>query len=120
MKEKKSINIEIGQNIRYYRDAAGLTQETLAEMMGRGVKHVSAMERGAVGVSISTLKQISESLSIPVDFLIFGQPEIIKKQEREAEIQLLAIRLSRLSPRKYRVVKEIMNKLLEALAVDKE
>ena len=33
VKEKKPINIEIGQRIKQSREAAGLTQETFAEMV---------------------------------------------------------------------------------------
>ena len=51
MKEKKPINLEIGQNVKQIRENAGLTQERLAELIGLGVKHLSAIECGAVGVS---------------------------------------------------------------------
>ena len=63
MKEKKPINVEIGQNIKLSRESAGLTQETFAEMVGLGVKHISAIECGAVGVSLTTLKRICGVLS---------------------------------------------------------
>lgn len=56
MKEKKTINLEIGQNVKHIRENAGLTQERLAELIGLGVKHLSAIECGAVGVSLATLK----------------------------------------------------------------
>ena len=52
MKEKKQINLEIGQNVKRVRESTGLTQEHLAELIGLGVKHVSAIECGAVGVSL--------------------------------------------------------------------
>ena len=51
MKEKKPINLEIGQNVKQIRENAGLTQERLAELIGLGVKHLSAIECGAVGVA---------------------------------------------------------------------
>ena len=53
MKEKKTINLEIGQNVKHIRENAGLTQERLAELIGLGVKHLSAIECGAVGVSLA-------------------------------------------------------------------
>ena len=58
MKEKKPINLEIGKNVKQVRENAGLTQECLAELIGLGVKHLSAIECGAVGVSLATLKQL--------------------------------------------------------------
>ena len=67
MKEKKPINLEIGQNVKQIRENAGLTQERLAELIGLGVKHLSAIECGAVGVSLATLKQLCVLLSVPAD-----------------------------------------------------
>lgn len=116
MKAKKTINIEIGQNIKYYREAAGLTQEAFAEMLGLGVKHISAIECGAVGASITTLKQTSIILSVPVDYLFFGQ----NIEQPDAEIQLLQTRLSRLPKKKFKIVKEIIDKLLEAFNIDED
>lgn len=118
VKEKKQINIEIGQYVKRNREAAGLTQEMFAELIGLGVKHVSAIECGAVGVSLSTLRRMSEALSVPADVLLFGTPDKTEQQDRSSEIQMLYLRLSRLSPNKFRVVKEIIDKLLEAFAVE--
>ena len=67
MKEKKPINLEIGKNVKQVRENAGLTQECLAELIGLGVKHLSAIECGAVGVSLATLKQLCVLLSVPAD-----------------------------------------------------
>lgn len=38
MKEKKPINVEIGMRVQQAREAAGLTQERFAELIGLGVK----------------------------------------------------------------------------------
>lgn len=116
MQKKKPINIEIGQRLKYYREAAGLTQEAFAEMIGLGVKHISSMERGATGVSINTLINASKILAVPVDYFLFGQIDGIEKQKRENEVQLLITRLSRLPERKFKIVQEIINKVLEALS----
>ena len=118
MKEKKPINVEIGIRIKKYREAAGLTQEVFSELIGLGVKHVSAIECGAVGVSLSTLKQVSTVLSIPADVLLFGEVDEIEQQNRTSELQLLLARLSRLPSNKFNVVKDIVDKLLEAFAMD--
>lgn len=72
MKEKKQINLDIGQRIKSEREAAGFTQEHLAEMIGLGVKHISAIERGVVGISLTTLQKICTVLAISCDDLIFG------------------------------------------------
>ena len=118
MKEKKPINIEVGQFVKKYREEAGLTQEAFAELIGLGVKHVSAIECGAVGVSLSTLRRMSMVLSVPADFLLFGTADEVARQECVPELRLLFSRLSRLPPNKFRVVKDIIDKLLEALAIE--
>lgn len=118
MKDKKPINIEVGGRIKKYREAAGLTQEVFSELIGLGVKHVSSIERGVVGVSLSTLKRVSVVLSIPVDMLLFGEPNEVEQQKRASEIQLLISRLSRLPSKKFDLVKDIVDKLLEAFAVE--
>lgn len=118
MKEKKPVNIEIGQYVKQCREKAGLTQEAFAELIGLGVKHVSAIECGAVGVSLSTLRRMSKALSVPADFLLFGTADETERQGRSSELQTLFSRLSRLPPNKFRAVKDIMDKLLEALAME--
>lgn len=118
MKEKKQINIEVGQFVKQCREKAGLTQETFAELIGLGVKHVSAIECGAVGVSLPTLRRMSEALSVPADVLLFGSPDESEQQYRTSELQILCTRLSRLPPNKFRIVKDIVDKLLEAMAME--
>ena len=118
MKEKKAINVEVGSRIKKYREAAGLTQEVFSELIGLGVKHVSSIECGAVGVSLSTLKQVSTVLSIPADVLLFGEVDETERQYRTSELQLMFTRLSRLPSGKFNVVKDVVDRLLEAFATD--
>ena len=118
MKEKKPINIEVGQYVKQCREEAGLTQETFAELIGLGVKHVSAIECGTVGVSLPTLRRMSKVLSVPADILLFGPPDKTEQQERLFELQRLFSKLSRLPSNKFRVMKDIIDKLLEAFAIE--
>ena len=110
MKEKKDINIEIGGRIKKAREAAGLTQDRFAELIGMGTKNVSAIERGAVGVSLSAIQKICQVLSISSDDLLF-------EREAENDVQVLASRLRRLPPEKYDIASDILNKLFEAFAI---
>ena len=118
MKEKKPINIEIGQYVKQCREEAGLTQETFSELIGLGVKHISAIECGAVGVSLPTLRRMSKVLSVPADVLLFGPSDEAEHQSRTFELQRLFSRISRLPPNKFRVVKDIIDKLMEAMAIE--
>lgn len=118
VKEKKPINIEVGQYVKQCREEAGLTQETFAELIGLGVKHVSAIECGAVGVSLPTLRRMSMVLSVPADVLLFGTPNESELQDRTLELQRLSSRLSRLPTNKFQAVKGIIDKLIEAMAIE--
>lgn len=86
MKEKKDINIEIGNRIKKAREAAGLTQDRFAELIGMGTKNVSAIERGAVGVSLSSLQKICQVLSISGDDILFEK----KTRKRRADFSFTA------------------------------
>lgn len=57
MQKKKEINIEVGHRIQLSRERAGYTQEQFAELLDVGVQHVSNIERGAVGISLTALKK---------------------------------------------------------------
>ena len=115
MKEKKPINVEIGQNVKRVRESAGLTQESFAEMLGLGVKHVSAIECGAAGLSLATLQRICTVLSVPADMLLFGTTES-ESNERAAALSFITDRLSRLPDDRFWAVKEFLDKLLEVIS----
>lgn len=110
MKEKKQINVEIGQRIKQNREAAGLTQEKFAESVGLGVKHISAIECGAVGVSINTIIEICRVLSISSDALLL-------ESTSKNDVSSMTERLERLSPNQYRIAEDVLNKLIEAFAL---
>ena len=112
MKDKKALNIEIGIRIKQEREKAGLTQERFSELIGLGPKSVSAVECGAVGVSLSTLQRICRVLSVSSDALLFGA------QAQNDAIDLVA-RLERLSPAQFQIASDLLNKLLEAFALGK-
>ena len=63
MQQKKELNIQMGSRIRKARLQAGLTQEAFAELLNLGPKHISAMERGIVGLSMETLQNICQVLA---------------------------------------------------------
>lgn len=109
MREKKDINIYIGNEIRIARERAGLTQEQLGEMISLGTKNISAIERGVTGITISTLKKICEKLSIPSDSLLFGAQD-------KNDVTYLAERLERLPPEQFAAIKEFLNQTFALFA----
>ena len=109
VKEKKPINIEIGQRIKQCREAAGLTQESLAEKVGLGVKHISAIECGAVGVSLNTIRKICQMLAVSSDAILLENTD-------KNDVSAMTARLERLSPKQYKIAEDVLNKLIEAFA----
>ena len=118
MQSKKPINIQIGQNIRQIREDTGLTQEKLAEILGIGDKHVSAIERGAVGLSLPTLMRICEALSVSADRVLFGNRD--DDDQRSAAIHMLAERLERLPDRQFEAARNVMDTVLAAMEFGKQ
>ena len=115
MQSKKPINIQIGQNIRQIREDTGLTQEKLADILDIGDKHVSAIERGAVGLSLPTLMRICEALAVSADRVLFGVSD--DDDQRSAAIHMLTERLERLPDRQFEAAKDVMDTVLAAMAI---
>ena len=109
MSEKKNINVLVGANIKREREKAGYTQETLSEKIGIGVKSLSAIERGAVGVSLNTLKRICEVLAVSSNVLLF-------EQSQNNDVSCLTERLERLTPDQFEIVSAVVEKMLETFA----
>ena len=60
----------IGKNIARYREAAGLTQATLAEKIGISTAFVSRVERGQKKMKVETLYATAKVLKVSVDALL--------------------------------------------------
>lgn len=114
MKTKKTINVEIGMRIQDARISANLTQEEFAERIDIGAKSVSALERGVVGISLSTMKRICRVLSVSSDTLLFGPATGNNTAD-------LVAQLERLTPEQFEIARGVFDKLMEAFALsDKE
>ena len=72
MREKKEINIQIGEQIRLAREQTKLTQEQFAERIEVSPQYISDLERGVVGISIPTLKRACIILGVSSDQLLIG------------------------------------------------
>lgn len=56
----------LGLNVSYYRHRRGLTQEQLAEMVGKDRTHIGNLEIARAGVSLDVIFSIADVLEIPV------------------------------------------------------
>lgn len=77
---------EIGQRIRRYRKACGLSQEVLAGKAGISVTHMSHIETGNTKLSLPVLARIAEELSVSTDALLTDKSKP-DKAALSAEIQ---------------------------------
>lgn len=107
MREKKEINVEFGRRVRQAREAAGLTQERFAELVGISPQNISCVERGLAGVSLTVLKRMCQILSVPSDTLLMGG------NLGGNEVEALAVRLRQLPPEQFQVVREVIDRVLE-------
>lgn len=88
MAKKKEENVQIGMRIKAAREAAGYTQERLAELVDVSAQYISGLERGVVGLSIPNLVKLCKVLSVSSDELLMGgtQPsgtaDIVARMER--------------------------------------
>lgn len=65
---------KIGQAIRRYRKARGMSQEQLAESAGIPVTHMSHIETGNTKLSLPVLVEISKALEVQTDQILFEHP----------------------------------------------
>lgn len=70
--EYKNRILQMGLKISYYRKLRGLSQEDLAEKIGKSAGYVGMIEAPAVckGVSLRTLFDIADALKIEPDTLL--------------------------------------------------
>lgn len=69
---------EIGQRIRKYRKAVGMSQEELASAVGISTTHMSHIETGNTKLSLQVLVAIAEALNVSTDSLIYEMPQLNK------------------------------------------
>lgn len=88
-----------GERIRKKRLLLGLTQEELAEKIGRAAKYCADIERGSCGMSIETMLMFSNVLGMSLDYMILGISDETEKDTYEDETLAVLDILDRCSPR---------------------
>ena len=110
MRAKKEINVEIGFRIQQARERSGYTQEELSEIIGVTPNHLSAIERGASGISLESLQKLCRSLGISADSILFGTVQ------SEIGQPALAEKLSMIDPKYQKQFDKIIAAFLEITA----
>ena len=108
MRQKKEINIQIGEQVRLAREQAKLTQETLAEKIEVSPQYISDLERGVVGIALPTLKRLCVSLGVSSDQILFGT----KSQDRGI---ILSNVCNTLSEEQFALMLEMINCFIKAV-----
>ena len=78
--------IEIGSRIQDARIAKHMTQATVAELCGCTAKHISDIERGAVGPSFPLIAKMGELFDTGVDFFLRNIPNYRSNRMVNADI----------------------------------
>lgn len=76
---------KISKNIKHFRNAAGLTQEILADKISVTRQAVSSWERGVTQPDIDMLIALSENLGVSVEELIYGETKKVGLEKPEKE-----------------------------------
>lgn len=80
---------EIGQQVRKYRRAYGMSQEQLAEKVGISVTHMSHIETGNTKLSLPVLVALAQALEVRTDDLIFKERPVTRSEASESIEQIL-------------------------------
>lgn len=111
MTNKKQENIKIGLRVKRAREAAGLTQERLAELLDVTAQYLSSVERGTVGLSVPILTQLCSVLLVSSDYILMGDTEY-------SDPTSITARLSRLAPEHIKNVEDLLNRYMECIAIE--
>ena len=60
----------IGERIKHFREAKEISQEELSAILDTSVRHISAIETGTRGISLSLLVDIANALDISSDDIL--------------------------------------------------
>lgn len=112
MKQRKELNVQIGNRIREARIAAHYTQAQLAEKLDVSIPFLSDVERGVVGISTETFAKICSTLQISADWLLKGGETMILHTD-------VAKKLDGLPPKYLKTINEIIDRLLLLISDNK-
>lgn len=101
----EQIRKELGNRIRLSRLQRGMSQEKLADAVGRSNQFISSLERGHQAPSVYTLAKICEVLPADADYILMGRENNI--------IPSYVYRIASLPKRQQHQLETYINQLLE-------
>jgi transcriptional regulator with XRE-family HTH domain len=109
--ERHKLNRQIGARCKQAR----IAQEKLAEKLNVSAQYLSDMERGVVGLSLLTLTDLSNQLSVTTDFLL--KDETPGGSPRQIQVGARTIPLT---DQEYEILEDIINSTIQAFHVNDE
>lgn len=109
MKDKKTLNIQIGARIKAARESERYTQAQLAEIIDISPQFVSDMERGVVGISFETLIKICRALHVSADWLLLGSTDY------SPSLEIIADKLRPLNAAQLRAINSMIDSALSLI-----
>ena len=100
----------LGANIRKYRKQIGITQEQLAEKIGKSVNYIGMIERGEKVPSLKTFILIANALGASTDVLLVG----ITENSYVVRDSLLHERICKLDSEKKMVLYSVIDAFLNS------
>lgn len=82
MGEAEFVLMKFGRNLRKFREAAGLTQEALAEKASLDRTYLSDIERGLRNAGIKNIVRLAKALCVPAAKLMDGIDEPPRTSKR--------------------------------------
>jgi transcriptional regulator with XRE-family HTH domain len=73
------LQVQVGANLRRFREARGLTQEHLAHAAGLATRHLQKIEAGQVNVTLRTLGRLGLALNVEASVLLNGQEDGVRR-----------------------------------------
>lgn len=107
--------LAVGDRLRLKRTILGLTQDEMAEKIGRAPKYYADIERGSCGMSVETLMALSHALDMTLDYIIYGSVDSQEeKLQHTDEVAAIIHMLNRSDNRIQKYAKEILKIFLAA------
>lgn len=104
----------VGTRIKKAREAASLTQEQLAEMVGLSSSHISVVERGVKAPRLETFVEIANALGVTADSLLID----VLDHAMEISASELSEQIKRLSPKAQEKTLKVVQVLVECESED--
>lgn len=89
--ERKQINIDVGSQIRKYREAAGLSREAFSEKIGISPRFCASLENGFVGISLTTLRTVCEFFGVSADNILWADRSCATAAAEQIETMLAGV-----------------------------